>query len=158
MGRFSELGQNKMNILIKLIENENLVKCLVNPEDNFLDIPLPVDFDASSLIHTQIFPFKFIPAVDTVAKCFITMQFGYKPDGLMFKNGSVFFYIIVHNSLLKTDYNSLRYDMLLNYIDETFSGSRGLGLGKLPFYDMSEFVVNEKYSGVCLIYKSTEFQ
>jgi len=86
------------------------------------------------------------------------MKFGYKPDGTTFKNGSIYFYIITHNSLLTTSYGSLRYDMLLNYIDESFNSTRGIGLGKLPFYDMDEFIVNENYSGVYLAYKTTEFQ
>lgn len=143
---------------MKLIENQDIVKCLVNNENNFLDIPLPNDFDVTTLIYSQIFPYRFVPTVQTEAKTFITMKFGYKPDGMTFKNGSIYFYIITHNSLLRTDYGSLRYDMLLNYIDEVFNSTRGIGLGKLPFYDMDEFVVNENYSGVYIAYKTTQMQ
>ena len=143
---------------MKLIENENIVKCLVNNEDNFLDVPLPVDFDVSSLIYTQIYPWRFVPTPATVANTFITMKFGYKPNGITYKNGTIYFYIITHNSLLKTSYGSIRYDMLLSYIDEVFNSSRDLGLGKLPFYEMDEFIVNESYSGVYICYKSTERQ
>lgn len=143
---------------MKLIENDKIVKCLVNPESNFLDIPLPNNFDVTSLIHSQIFPYRFVPTVQTEPKTFITMRFGYKPNGMEFKNGSIYFYIITHNSLIRTDYGSLRYDMLVNYIDEIFSGTRDITIGKLPFYDMDEFIVNESYSGVYIAYKSTEFQ
>ena len=156
--RFKELGQNKTNILMKLITNDSIVKCLVNNQPNFLDVPLPVGFDVSSLIFDQIYPWRFVPPVDNLANTFITMKFSYKPNGTTFKVGSVYFYIITHNSLMRTSYGSLRYDMLLNFIDEVFSESRDLGLGKLPFYDMDEFVVNENYSGVYISYKSTEFQ
>jgi len=158
MGRFSELGINKTTILMKLLEREEIVKCLVNNENNFLDVPLPNNFDVTSLVYSQIFPYRFIPTIQESPKSFITMKFGYKPNGMTYKNGSIYFYIIIHNSLLKTDYGSLRYDMLLNYIDEVFNSSRDLGLGKLPFYDMDEFIVNESYSGVYIAYKSTEFQ
>ena len=143
---------------MKLTTNDNIVKCLVNNESNFLDIPLPIGFDVNSLIFDQIYPWRYVPPVEKLVNTFITMKFSYKPNGDKFKNGSVYFYIITHNSLMRTDYGSLRYDMLLNYIDEVFSGSRDLGLGKLPFYDMDEFVVNENYSGVYICYKSTEFQ
>jgi len=157
MSRFSELGTNKTTILMKLIENENIVKCLVNNEDNFLDIPLPVDFDVTSLIYDRIYPYRYIPTIQTEAKTFISMAFGYKPDGITFKNGSIYFYIITHNSLVRTDYGMLRYDMLLNYIDEIFNSSRDIGIGKLPFYGMDDIPINENYSGVYLAYKTTEF-
>ena len=141
-----------------MVESSKIVKCLVNNESNFLDIPIPVDFDATSLIYNSIYPYKFIPTAQTEAKTFITMSFGYKPNGMTFKNGSVYFYIITHNSLIRTDYGSLRYDILLNYIDEIFSESRDITIGKLPFYDMGEFSVNESYSGIYICYKTTEFQ
>ena len=99
-----------------------------------------------------------MPTAQTEANTFITMKFGYRPNGITYKNGSIYFYIITHNSLLRTDYGSIRYDMLLGYIDEVFNSSRDLGLGKLPFYEMDEFIVNENYSGVYICYKSTEFQ
>lgn len=143
---------------MKLIENPNIVKCLVNNEDNFLDIPLPIDFDSSSLVYSQIFPWRFVPKPLDVANTYITMKFGYSPNGTLFKNGSIYIYIITHNSLLKTDYGTLRYDFLINEIDKVFNGSRDLGLGKLPFFKMDEVLVNENYSGVYLAYKSTEFQ
>jgi len=158
MSRFSELGANKFIILMKLLENEEIVKCLVNTEDNFLDVPLPADFNPSSLVYSNLYPYRYIPTIQTEPKTFITMSFSYKPDGSKFKNASVRFYIMCHNSLLKTDYGSLRYDMLLNYIDKTFNQFNELQSSKLQFYDMDDFVVNENYSGIYIIYKSTSFQ
>ena len=158
MSRFSELGTNKFTILMKLIENEELVKCLINNQPNFLDNPFPEGFDPSSCIYDSIYPYKYIPTIQTEPKTFITMSFSYKPDGSKFKNASVRFYIMCHNSLLKTDYGSLRYDMLLNYIDKTFNQFNELQSSKLQFYDMDDFVVNENYSGIYIIYKSTSFQ
>ena len=158
MRRFSELGENKFSILMKLISKPEIVKCLVNNEPNFLDIPLPEDFEPNSLVYSAIYPYRYIPTIQTEAKTFITMSFSYKPDGSKFKNASVRFYIMCHNSLLKTDYGSLRYDMLLNYIDKTFNQFNELQSSKLQFYDMDDFVVNENYSGIFIIYKSTSFQ
>ena len=143
---------------MKLIENPNIVKCLVNNESDFLDLSLPIDFDSSSLVYSQIFPWRFVPTPQTIANTFITMKFGYKPNGMTFKNGSIYFYIITHNSLLRTSYGTLRCDYLVNEIDKVFNSSRDLGLGKLPFYDMDEILVNDNYNGIYLAYKSTEFQ
>ena len=158
MSRFAELGQNKLTILMKLIGNEDIVKCLVNNQSNFLDISLPVGFDVASLIYDSIYPYRFVPQIQTEPKTFITMRFGYKPNGMTYKNGSIYFYIITHNSLIRTDYGMLRYDFLANKIDELMNSSRDIGLGKLPFYDMDDFIVNENYIGIYLAYKSTEFQ
>ena len=158
MSRFAELGQNKLIILMKLIGNEDIVKCLVNNQFNFLDISLPMDFDVTSLIYNSIYPYRFIPQIQTEPKTFITMRFGYKPNGMTYKNGSIYFYIITHNSLIRTDYGMLRYDFLANKIDEMMNSSRDIGLGKLPFHDMDDFIVNENYIGIYLAYKTTEFQ
>ena len=158
MSRFAELGQNKLTILMKLIGNEDIVKCLVNNQFNFLDISLPMDLDVTSLIYDSIYPYRFIPQIQTEPKTFITMRFGYKPNGMTYKNGSIYFYIITHNSLIRTDYGMLRYDFLANKIDEMMNSSRDIGLGKLPFHDMDDFIVNENYIGIYLAYKSTEFQ
>lgn len=158
MGRFKELGENKTTILTKLISSPEIVKCLINNEPNFLDIPLPVNFDVTSLIYTNIYPYRFIPTSQTEAKTFITMKFSYRPDGKTFKTGSTCFYIITHNSLIKTDYGSLRYDMLLNYVDNIFNQFNDLQSSKLQFYDMDEFIVNENYSGIYIMYKAKEFQ
>lgn len=158
MSRFQELGQNKLLILTKLIENEDIVKCLINNNQDFLDTSIPSDFNYTSLIYNSIFPYRFIPSIQTDPKTFITLKFGYKPDGKTFKNGSIYFYVIAHNSLLRTDYGMLRYDFLINKIDELMNSSRGIGLGKLPFHDMDDFIVNENYSGAYIAYKSTELQ
>ena len=117
MSRFSELGTNKFTILMKLIENEALVKCLINNQPNFLDNPLPENFDPSSCIYDSIYPYRYIPTVQTEPKTFITMSFSYKPDGMTFKNGSIYFYIITHNSLLRTDYGVLLFYLLRNHIE-----------------------------------------
>jgi len=160
MGRFSELGQNKNLIMLKLIENQDILKCLVNNQPNFLDYPLPSNFDPYSLIYTQIFPYRYVPDIQTEPKTFITMRFNYSPNGVTFKNGSIYFYIITHQSLIRTDYGMLRYDFLINKIDEVFNLSRDIGIGKLPFYDMSDFLVDNegKWLGAYIAYKSTEFQ
>jgi len=158
MSRFAELGTNKLTILMKLIENQDIIKCLINNNQNFLDTPIPSDFNITSLIYDKIFPYKFIPSIQTSPSTFITMSFNYKPNGMTFKNGSIYFYIITHNSLLRTDYGMLRYDYLINKIDEVFNSSRDIGIGKLPFHDMGDIQVNENYCGAYLIYKTTELQ
>ena len=140
---------------MRLISSENLVKTLTHNENNFLDQPMPLD--TTSLLYTQIFPYQKVPKVTDEATTFITMKFGYKPDGTFFKLSTIFFYVITHISLVRTDYGILRYDYLINQIDMLFNSQRGIGIGKLPFYAMDDFQVNENWLGVYIGYKSTEF-
>jgi hypothetical protein len=156
-GRFSELGKNKNEIMMRLVSNENIVKALTYNNTDFLNQPTPED--AVGLIYTQIFPYQKVPTTQDTAKTFITMKFGYKPDGTFFKVSTIFFYVITHISLVRTDYGILRYDFLINEIDKMFNSQRGIGIGKLPFYAMDDFQVsgNSDWLGAFVAYKSTEF-
>jgi hypothetical protein len=154
-GRFAELGKNKNEIIMRLISSENIVKALTYNSTDFLEQPTPED--STSLIYTQIFPYQKVPTTQDTAKTFITMKFGYKPDGVYYKLSTIFFYVMTHISLVRTDYGMLRYDFLINEIDKLFNSQRGIGIGKLPFYTMDDFQVNENWLGVYIGYKSTEF-
>jgi hypothetical protein len=154
-GRFSELGKNKNEIIMRLISSENIIKALTYPLTNFLE--QPTSEDPISLIYTQIFPYAKVPTTQDTAKTFITMKFGYKPDGVFYKVSNIWFYVITHISLVRTDYGMLRYDFIINEIDKLFNSQRGIGIGKLPFYTMDDFQVNDNWLGVCIGYKSTEF-
>lgn len=106
-----------------------------------------------------MFPFKFIPDTQTNPITLITLKCSYKPDGLTYKIGSIIFYVITHQSIISTD-DGLRYDFLINKIDEIFNSSRFIGIGKMPFYDMDEIVIDSsgKWIGSYIMYKTTEFQ
>ena len=154
-GRFAELGKNKNEIMTRLVFSENITKALMYNESNFLDQPTPED--TTSLLYTQIFPYQRVPTIEDSAKTFITMKFGYKPDGMFYKVNTIFFYVITHKSLIRTDYGMLRYDFLINQIDMLFNSQRGIGIGKLPFYAMDDFQVNSDWLGTYVAYKATEF-
>lgn len=154
-GRFSELGKNKNEIMARLILSEEIVKALTYNNNNFLDQPTLED--STTLLYSQILPYMKVPKIQDEAKTFITMKFGYKPDGAYYKVSTVYFYVVTHISLIKTDYGNLRYDYLINQIDMLFNSQRGLGIGKLPFYAMDDFQINDNWIGAYIGYKSTEF-
>jgi hypothetical protein len=154
-GRFSELGKNKNEIMTRLLFSEEIAKALTYNGTNFLDQPTPED--STSLLYTQIFPYQRVPTTQDTAKTFITMKFGYKPDGMFYKISTIYFYVITHISLVRTDMGMLRYDYLINQIDTLFNSQRGIGIGKLPFYAMDDFQINENWLGAFIGYKSTEF-
>jgi hypothetical protein len=141
--------------MIKLLSSSNIIKALTRPETNFLDQPL-ID-DPTTLVYTQIFPYQRIPTSNDTAKTYITMKFSYRPNGMYYKINTIYFYVITHISLVRTAYACLRYDYLINQIDILFNSQRGIGIGKLPFYEMSDFQINESWLGSYIGYKSTEF-
>jgi hypothetical protein len=158
LAHFEELSQYKNNIAYKLITNANLVKALANTNKDFINQSLPIGFEETSLLYTQIFPYKFIPSINTEAKTFITMSFGnYNYINNEFKYGTVYFYIISHSSLIQTDYG-LRYDYILNQIDLMFNKQYEIGAFNLELNNGGDLPVNENYFGSVISYKFTDFQ
>jgi hypothetical protein len=153
LSRFKELSQNKTTIMQRLISNENIVKALVNTNADFINTPLPSDFDASSLIRTQIYPRRFIPETTTEQKTFITMKFsGFRMVNASIKTGRIIFYVFTHSNLLPTDYGD-RVDYIIGEIDTMFNDERGVGLGKMYLSNMEEFEINSFFLGSMLEYK-----
>lgn len=158
MGHFEELIKYKNNIALKIISNNNLIKALVNNTSDFLNQPLPSGFDSTSLIYTQIFPYKFIPGINTEPTTFITMSFGnFDYRNNEFKSGIVYFYIITHQSLISTDYG-LRYDYILNQIDLMFNKQYEIGSFNLELNNGGDFQIDENYFGSMISYKFIDFQ
>lgn len=159
MSHFLELTQYKNNIAYKLITNEDLVKALVNNTRDFLNQPLPNNFDSTSLIYTQIFPWRVNPSIETTPKSYITMSFGnFKYINNCFKSGIVTFYIFMHKSLIPTDVG-LRYDYILSEIDALFNKQYDVGVFGLELSNGGgDFQVNDDYFGAMMPYKFTDFQ
>ena len=159
MGQFDQLTTYKNNIGIKLIENNNLVKALINNNSDFLNQSLPDGFKPTDLLHNRIYPYVFIPKVETEPKNFITMSFGkYNYVNNVFKSGILSFYIICHFSLLKTDYG-VRYDYILSQIDSMFNKESDVGIFNLTIDSGGDLpVINEHYFGSMISYKFYDFQ
>ncbi len=159
MSHFLELTQYKNNIAFKIITNEDLLKALVNNTRDFLNQPLPNNFDPTSLIYTQVFPYKTNPSISTELKSYITMSFGdFKYIDNVFKSGKLCFYIFTHKSLIPTDVG-LRYDYILSQIDLMFNKQYDVGAFNLELSNGGgDFQVNDDYFGTVMPYKFTDFQ
>lgn len=158
MSNFSELLTYKNNIILKIISDINLVKAIYNTGNDFINQSLPDNFDVTSLIYTQIYPYSYIPDIKKEASTFITMRFGdFKYINNAFKSGIVTFYVLAHQSLMSTDYG-LRTDYILNQIDLLFNKQYGVGAFNLELYSGGDFIANENYYGISVSYKFTDFQ
>jgi len=160
MPHFEELGKYKYNILLKFIENENLIKALINDSEDFLNQSLPDDFDNTKLIYNYIFPYQKNFDSITEKKNFITISLGnYDYINNEFKSGRVYIYIFVHNTMLRTSYECLRFEYIQNQIDIMLNKKYGIGAFNLELVTGGEFILpNSEYYGANLVYKFTDFQ
>jgi hypothetical protein len=159
ISRFAELGTNKDSIMMNLITDDNIVKALYFKERDFLSQSIPVGFNRKRLIYSNIYPYRFVPKITQDQSTFITMSFNFKPCGVTFKYGFIYFYIITHESLVRTDIGMLRYDYIINQIDELFNRSRDITIGQLEFNDMDEFILHDgNWVGAYIKYKAVDFQ
>lgn len=155
IGRFVNLSNDKIKTLQLFCANDNIVKALIFNDRDFLSKTIPIDFDRNSLIYSQIFPYKFIPDTATTPTTYITMLSKYKADGNKYRKNSLYFYTITHKSLISTD-QGLRYDFLIDKIDEIFNMSDDFNSSKLQFADMEEFNVDKDgdWIGSTILYNS----
>lgn len=155
MSRGTDFTLYKETILYKIIESENIVQALSNNKTNFLDEKIAID--PTSLIYNNIFPYRLSSKTFTEPKSLITMRFAnFKPIGNKFRDGNIYFYIICHNSLIRTDYG-LRYDFIFKEIDDLFTSSRDIGIGKLELFDVSDLDIDENYMGSVCVFHVTDF-
>lgn len=156
MARFEKISADKMTVMERLISSPDICKALIYSEDNFLDQPGLVDY--SSLIYKNIFPFKRIPDSAKEKTAFITMSFNnFRPIKNTFKSGLIYLHVLVHQDLMRTDYGKLRTDFIIHEIDKLMNSKEGIGIGKVEFYEMDEYALNDKYMGVYVAYKLVEF-
>jgi hypothetical protein len=158
LARFKELGQYKQSIVLKLIQSQEICKAIHYQQENFLDLD-DID-DPTALIYKNIFPHSFVPTVTDQAKTYLAVHFSrFRNINGSFKSGIIYVSVFSHRTLFKTDYGTTRIDFLLNKIDESLNEYRGIGIGKLEFYEMDEFTVHNAntYSGAYIAYKPVDF-
>ncbi|OZB98023.1 hypothetical protein [Paenibacillus sp. XY044] len=155
MSRLKDLSKDKETIMLRLIGSPDLCKALYYPDSDFLDKP-DIE-DGSDLFYENIYPTSKVPELSVEAKSYITMAFrGYGPINNRFTKGYIYLYVIIHNSLMRTDYGFLRSDYLLDEINKLMDGQRGIGIGKTNFYKMDEMYVNDSYAGFYTSFKLVE--
>ncbi|OBG93880.1 hypothetical protein A9X05_09065 [Mycobacterium sp. E3298] len=156
MSRFKELGYDKLTIMMRLTNSQNLCKALFYNDRNFLDKPNIAD--PTTLIYEYIFPYKKIPDVQVNARSLITLNFSrYRPVGVSFKSGIIDFNVLIHKDNMRTDYGCLRTDYIVSEIDELINQTYGLGIGKVKFFAMDDILVNSDYHGITISYEKVDF-
>ena len=156
--RFENLSLNKTKLLEVLYSNDDLVKLLIFNDKDFLSKDLPENFDRTSLLYSQIFPYKYSPKIEDTPKTIVTINFTYKKHDNTYKISDFYVYIITHFSLASCDYG-LRLDKGISIIDKIVNQSRLFGIGRVEFDQMYEFSTDNtsQWIGTCIGYKTYEF-
>ena len=89
------------------------------------------------------------------------MKFKYKKvsSSNIWKAGYITFFLFCHKTLLETKYGVLRYDYMLEKVNELILNTKNTSwIGKMEFDNMEEIVMDNKgnYIGVMVVYRNTE--
>jgi hypothetical protein len=100
-------------------------------------------------------PHKNITSFTNKSKPYITSAWvGFKKVSNVYKNGTVYFYIILDNSLEYTDYG-IRYDFIADRLESILSDT---GLGKFEVYERGDFdVLVDGYLGHYIAFSIQDF-
>ncbi|OME41416.1 hypothetical protein [Paenibacillus odorifer] len=160
MSGFKKITEYKNTLIQRILSKENILKAIYYQDKSFLEKE-SVEFD--KIIYSNVFPFDFIPTNESELKeirTYVTLSVtDYRPagKGAIYRAGSVIVRIFTHKDLFQTDYGHTRVDYLASEVDEQLSDERGVGIGKLEFVGMKEYVVNNEYQGVYLQYRPIDF-
>lgn len=140
----------------RLLSDQELCKAIFYTDEGFLERD-DIEY-TDELVYRNIYPHRFIPDSSTEIETYITISCtDYRPSGNSFKNGLLGIYMFTHKDNFKTDYGYTRMDFVLSRVEELMNSQRGVGIGELQFYSLNEYVVNEKFQGYALIYKTMDF-
>jgi hypothetical protein len=154
------LTELKNKTMLKIISDQELVKALVINAEDFLDITPTEEQNQllqspENLIRTQIYPYKSIPLPSEVEKTYITSSFvNFRKVSNVYKNGIVYFYVIIPRKLEKTNYG-IRYDFICDKLEQLFENGN---IGEFELDDRGDFEVgNLNYLGHYIRFKIKDF-
>ncbi|QJD84003.1 hypothetical protein [Cohnella herbarum] len=156
IAQLGEIIDYKNKITELILSDADLCKALYYSENNFLD--QPEISDSALLLYSKVFPYLFVPKVETVPSTFLTVSAGgYSKVHDVYHSGLIIIRIFTHRDLHRTSYEYTRTDYVMRKMDGFLSNAKGFGIGRLQFNEMNPLTVNEDYQGVYLQYKCVDF-
>lgn len=158
-----KLGEYKMEVLNRILENEKLVKLLSYDKADALFLPRVED--SYSLLYERVFPYRFVPSTVENQATFITLGvngFRRHQEGFKvfddYQAGEIYFYFFTHVDLMRTD-SGVRQDLMLAEISSMFDGTKGIGMGELKLRYVNElWLHNNKFGGYSIAFTITDFK
>ena len=114
--------------------------------------------DAKSLVHTQVYPYEYIPDTvenaNTFVCCDVDIQ---KSINKMLLIPVMYVWVFSHKSLLKLPEGGLRVDRLVSDIAKKVNGSKFYGLGEIELTAVRRFAPVTDYNGKVMTFQTKEF-
>lgn len=136
-----EIGEFKLTLIRKFIENENIVKLIGASAD---EVEYPDD-----LIYSHIFPYNRIPDTEQEVKTYITVMVNVTSlprHNDITRNVSIIVRIYTHKDLMRVSGSSSdRIDLLSANIDEVLNESYDFGIGYVSLGSNTEHVLDSAH-------------
>lgn len=131
----SDLMQYKKKIMSLLIQNENIVSAIDEP-----------DLSPDELIYNNIFPFLKVPKTQEEAKCYVTMKVDTTniQRNEIYKNFVITICVLCHESKMCTPYGGIRTDVIAGEIVRLLNWREDIGF-TLELTSDTESILNEDY-------------
>lgn len=137
--------------------DEEIAKSLLCTDKNYRDYIIK-EGDMDSLAWNYIFPYTRNPKTNEIANSFITMHFKQVPTSSSdkFKMAQIKIFVICHESLVRTEYGDLRYNLIAERIENVIHGQWfSKNVGKMKSGSREDFSVSNEstdYYGTELTY------
>ncbi len=154
------LSELKTKVLNKIINDEELVKAIIINNESFLDITPTPEQNAilqtpESLIRTQVMPYNNITSRTNKDMTYITSAWvDFKKISKTYKNGLIYFNIIVPNEYEKTDFG-IRYDFIADKLDSILSNTNNIG--EFQFYERGDIPIDTDHLGHFISFRILDF-
>lgn len=158
-----KLGEYKMEVLKRCIEDEELAKLLsYDAEDALFRDKVE---NPNELMYKRVFPYRFVPDPLQQQGTYLTLGASgfrrHQEDYTIYddyQSGEIYFYFFTHVDLMRTD-SGVRQDLILGVISRLFDGTRGIGMGELKIRYMNElWMHNNKFGGYSVAFTITDFK
>lgn len=150
IGRFSKMGKQLQDILIKLLQDDDIIRLLVDKSDNPLSYVIPDDFDRYSLLRTQLYTQVYMPPTDSeqVVVCAFYNGGGIGGNSTYYKKNKLTIAIVIHRDLWDVE-DGLRAYLLADRIDYLLNREYTTDSLSEDWYDKFRYrPVNEYYNVV----------
>ena len=139
---FESISKDRIELAQRIASDEMLCKCLLCNEENFKDYE-PTQEEIEGLMWKHIYPCRYLPDTQIAASSFITMQFSYTKSekSKFWKVGTITLYLVCHKEVIKTKYGVLRYDYMLQRVNQLLNDTRNdTWLGRIELSQLDEVI------------------
>jgi hypothetical protein len=156
--KFEFLSDNLVDVMFKLVTNQNLCKYLTYYTGN--PLTQPDIANPSSLVRTKIFPYPFIIPAQTIETCQINVYYpSSKIDKRIVQHSKIFFDIVCHQNLwlLNDGKSAIRPYRVATEVLRVFDEQKIDGIGTIRFDGFQHLIFNDVYHAVSLSARIEQF-